>query len=104
MIMTPHESATPGESLENRLLTLLNQQISLAKTGKIEQTVALAEQVDQLLSHADPKQLKQIWTDGPIRGRYDELAIIIALAKSEAADSLKGINKGKTSLRAYKGL
>ena len=104
MTVTPHESTTPGESLGNRLLALLNQQVALARTGKIEQAMALADEVDQLLSHADPKQLKQISSAGPIRALHDELRLMITLAKNESADSLKGINKGKTSLRAYKGL
>ena len=103
MTVTPHDNMSPGESLSGQLLEILNQQLSLARTGKLDEAMALADEVDLLLSRADRKQLEKIWTEGPIRGLHDQLCLMISVAKNEAANELKGVRKGKNSLRAYKG-
>ena len=104
MAITPHENTRSGESLSSQLTAILSRQFSLARVGKLDEVLILADKVDQLLSRADRKQLETIWAEGPIRGLYDQLCLMLTAAKHEAADELKGIRKGKTSLRAYKGI
>lgn len=96
------EAASGGESLSSQLFEILSRQISLARSGKLDEVLTLADETDQLLSRADLKQIESVWTKGPIKDLYDELRLILCAAKREAADELEGVRKGKTSLRAYK--
>ena len=110
MITSPQEStgfgeaAFDGEYLSSQLSAILSRQLALARGGKLDEVMTLAGEIDQLLSRADHKQLERIWTEGSIRGLYDELGLIIGTAKQETAEELKRIKKGKNSLRAYKGI
>jgi hypothetical protein len=104
MTISSHDGAARGDSLQEQLFAILSEQVSLARRGKLDEAVLLVEQSDRLLAQADGKQLEKIWTAGPIKGLYDELRLIIDVAKREVADELKGIRKGTNVLRAYKGI
>jgi hypothetical protein len=98
------EATSDSESLSSQLLAMLNQQLSLARTGKMDEVMTSADKVDQLLSRADRKQLEKIRSDSSIRGLYDQLCLTVGAAKQETAAELERIRKGKNSLRAYKGI
>jgi len=98
------EAAIDGEYLSSQLSELLSRQLALARRGKLDEVMTLAGSVDQLLSQANRKQLEKIWTEGSIRGLYDEIRLILGAAKGEVATELAGIRKGRNSLRAYKGI
>ena len=89
-------------SLSDQVVAILNQQISLVKSGKLDEAMGLADKVDQLLSRADQTQLKQISDEGEVRRLHDELYLMIGIAKTEASAELKGLHKGKNILRVYK--
>ncbi|MBT3199258.1 MAG: hypothetical protein HN350_05020 [Phycisphaerales bacterium] len=82
----------------------MNQQISLARTGKLDQAMAIAGQVDEILSQVDSKQRAEIASDTVIRDLYNQLGLIISAEKNETATELSGIRKGKNTLRAYKDI
>lgn len=98
------EAASDSEYLSSQLLAILGKQVSLAKRGKVDEVLTLADQIDHLLCRANRNQLKEIWAKGRIRGLYDELQLIFSAAKHEVAGELEGVRKGRTSLRAYKGV
>ena len=104
MLMTPDENAVPGESPAGRLFAILSEQVSLARRGKLGEAMELAGEADQILSRANREQLEKIWSETPIRGLYDELCLMIAAAKSQAAGELAKTRNGKRTMRAYKDI
>ena len=95
------EAVPDGENLSGELLAILRQQISLAKKGKVSEAIVLAEKTDRLLQRADRRELGRIWAQGPVRNLYDELCLILDVARRGAADELGRVRMGKNSLRAY---
>jgi len=110
MVTIPQEStasrqaASDSEYLSSQLIAILTKQVSLARRGKVDEVLTLAGEIDQLMCRADRKQLREVWSESPIRGLYDELQLIFGAAKGEVAGELDGVRKGKTSLRAYKNI
>ena len=108
MATTPQESTvsreagSDGEYLSSQLLAILSQQVALARRGKVDEVLELADKIDQLLRQANRKHLEMIWAKGPARGMYDELCFILGAAKCKTAGEMEGVRKGKNSLRAYK--
>ncbi|MCP4377242.1 MAG: hypothetical protein GY794_13835 [bacterium] len=108
MITDPYNSTIPPlsaageEDLSNQITEILNQQIVLARSGKLDEVMTLIGKIDQLISQYNPQQLKNIWAKDSIRSLHDELRLIIEAIKSEVSKEVDGIRKGKTSLRAYK--
>jgi len=85
-----------------RIQDLLNRQISLAQTGRTEEIQALADEVEQILAHADPAEFQDASIRESILMLHQRLGLTLGAAKNEAAEQLKGINRGKGSLRAYR--
>lgn len=98
------EAASDGEILSSQLFAILSRQVSLARRGKVDEVLTLAGKIDRLLSRANRKHLEKIWAKSAIRSLYDELCLILGAAKHEVADELERVRKGKSSLRAYKGV
>jgi hypothetical protein len=108
MTTTPYNStfsplsAAGEEDLSNQISEILNQQIVLARSGKLDEVMTLIGKIDQLISHCDNQQIKTIWAKDSIRSLHDELRLIIEAVKCEVSGEMDGLKKGKSSLRAYK--
>lgn len=89
-------------TLSSQLLAILTQQVELARAGKLDEVMTLAGKVDELLHHADPKELQSALADGAVRALHDKLSLMIGAAKSDAAREMEKVGKGRNSLQAYK--
>ena len=89
--------------MPSALLAMLSEQISLARSGKIEAVETLAGEIDRILGRADRKQLERIRPQrSRIEGLHRELCLMLGAARREVADELGRVRTGKNSLRAYK--
>ena len=103
MSTTSSETTSDTEDMSGRLLAMLSEQVSLAKSGNVEGVLQLAEKIDRLLHQAGPGDLERIHAQqGQIQSLHNELCLVYGSARREVADELGRIRTGKSLLRAYK--
>ena len=94
-----------GPKTLSELLDLLAKQLRLAKNGELEKVDLLSGRVEKLLDELSRFAVPIDQTTAQrIRQLYNALCLVFAAEKTELAERLNRMRKGKTSLCAYKGV
>ncbi len=99
------EAEADGNSQKtlSELLDLLAKQLRLAKNGELEKVDLLSGRVEKLLDELSRFAVPIDQTTARrIRQLYNALCLVFAAEKTELAERLNRMRKGKTSLCAYK--
>ncbi len=92
-----------GERMLAGLLDILAQQVRLAKSGESEKAAALTDEAERLLDGISRLAVPADRATGRrICRLYDELCLTFATEKSQLAEKLTRLRKGKKSLRVYR--
>lgn len=92
-----------GQKTLSELLDLLAKQLRLAKNGELEKVDLLSGRVEKLLDELSRFAVPIDQTTAQrIRQLYNALCLVFATEKTELAERLNRMRKGKTSLCAYK--
>jgi hypothetical protein len=96
------DSGAPGaQDTWTELLSLLVEQINLAKIGKTAELPPHMARTEELLTRATDRPPERI--EREVRRLYHELCLTLAAEKSALAGRLKQVRTGKNCLHAYGG-
>lgn len=92
-----------GERMLARLLDVLAEQVRLAKSGESEKAAALTDEAERLLDGISRLAVPGDRATGQrICRLYKELCLTFATEKSQVAEKLNRLRKGRKSLRVYR--
>lgn len=92
-----------GERMLAGLLDVLAQQVRLAKSGESEKAAALTDEAERLLDGISRLAVPADRATGQrIYRLYKELCLTFAAEKSQVAEKLARLKKGRKSLRVYR--